>query len=69
MNPMSLDGDTLKRAFKEALAETLREERDLLHQIFAEALEDLALAEAVRQGRQTERIERAEVFDALEGKA
>jgi len=69
MDHITLDSDALKQALKEALSETLREERDLLREIFAQVLEELALTEAIRQGRQTERIERAEVFDILEGKA
>jgi DNA gyrase/topoisomerase IV subunit B len=60
------NSEAMKQAFKEALAETLHEQRELLHEIFAEVLEDFALAEAIREGRQTERVERGEVFDALE---
>lgn len=50
---------------KEALAETLHEQRELLCEVFAEVLEDFALAEAIREGRRTERVDRDEVFDAL----
>jgi hypothetical protein len=35
------DGDALKEAFKEALAETLHEQRGLLREAFVEELEDL----------------------------
>ena len=59
----------MKQALKEALTETLHEQRELLHEVFAEALEDFALAEATREGRWTERVERDEVFDVLEGRA
>ncbi len=58
----------MKQALKEALAETLYEQRGLLHEVFAEVLEDFAFAEAIREGRQTERVERDEVFDVLEGR-
>jgi hypothetical protein len=61
--------EAMKQALKEALAETLHEQRDLLHEIFAEVLEDFAFAEAVREGHQTERVERDEVFNVLEGRA
>jgi hypothetical protein len=61
--------EAIKRAFKEALAETLHEQRDLLHEVFAGVLEDLAYTEAIREGRQTERVQRDEVFNALEGRA
>ena len=55
----------LKEALKEALIETLQEQRALLHEIFAEVLEDFALAEAIRAGRKTEATSREEVFRAL----
>ncbi len=61
--------EAMKQVLKEALTETLHEQRGLLHEVFAEVLEDFALAEAVREGRQTERVERNEVFDVLEGRA
>lgn len=62
------NNETMKQALKEALTETLHEQRGLLHEVFAEVLEDFALAEAIREGRQTERVERNEVFDVLEGR-
>ncbi|MDQ3237119.1 MAG: hypothetical protein M3Q54_06235 [Actinomycetota bacterium] len=66
---MSPDSEALKRALKEALAETLREQRGLLREVFAEVLEDFALAEAIRDGQQTEKVNRSEVFDVLEDRA
>ena len=64
-----IDNEAMKRALKEALTETLHEQRDLLHEVFTEVLEDFALSEAIREGQQTVRVEREEVFDALEGRA
>ena len=43
------DGDALKEAFKEALAETLHEQRGLLREDFVEELEDFAFVEAIRE--------------------
>ena len=63
------NNEAMKQALKEALTETLYEQRELLHEVFAEVLEDFALAEAIREGRQTERVEHDEVFDVLEGRA
>lgn len=51
-----LTEDGLKKLLKEALVETLQEQRELLHDVFAEVLEDIALAEAIREGRQTEEL-------------
>jgi hypothetical protein len=46
---------TVKKLFKEALVETLHEQRELLQDVLAEVLEDTALTAAIRQGRQTEK--------------
>ncbi len=62
------NNEAIKQALKEAFAETLHEQRELLHEVFAEVLEDFALTEAVQEGRQTELVERAEAFGALEGR-
>ena len=43
------DGDALKEAFKEAIAETLHAQRGLLREDFVEELEDFAFAEAIRE--------------------
>jgi hypothetical protein len=43
--------------------------RGLLHEVFAEVLEDFAFAEGIREGSQTELVERDEVFEVLEGRA
>jgi hypothetical protein len=59
------DGDALK----EALAETLHEQRGLLRETFVEELEDFAFAEAIREDQQTGRIERDAIFELLEDQA
>jgi signal transduction histidine kinase len=66
MNPAT-DKEAMKQLFKEALSEALEERRDLLHEVFAEVLEDFALAEAIREGQQSELATRDEVFSILEG--
>lgn len=66
MTTPELHSPAFKQILKEALAETLREQRDLLHDVFAEVLEDIALAEAIRQGQQTERVGRDAMMRVLE---
>jgi len=62
------DKDALKQALKEAFSEVLHEQRELLHEVLAEVVEDVGLAEAIRQGRASAIAERSEVFDVLEGR-
>jgi len=64
----NLNDVTLKQALKQAVAEALQEQRELLHEVFADVLEDFALAEAIHQGRQTKPATRAEVSRILQGK-
>ena len=49
------------------LTETLPEQRELLHEIFAEVLEDFAPAEAIREGQASTRATRADVVRILQG--
>jgi hypothetical protein len=69
MPQTKVDADPLKKVLKESLVEMLHEERELLHGVFAEVLEDFALNEAIREGLETERTTREEVFSILEGHA
>ena len=69
MTRTNFDGPALKRALKEALVETLQEQRELLHDVFAEVLEDFALTEAVREGQKTKRATRDEVLEILRDKS
>jgi len=63
--PVDFKEAAFKQVLKEALAESLHEQRGLLRDVFAEVLEDFALAEAVRKGRKTGKATREEVFQAL----
>jgi len=63
----SINQDQLKDLIKAALAEALEEQRDLLHEVVEEALEDLALARAIEEGESTDLIGREEVLKLLEG--
>jgi hypothetical protein len=69
MASIDLDPAALKRILKDALAETLRGQRELFHDVFAEALEGFALAEAIRGGQQTRRASREKDFRSLRNKA
>lgn len=60
--------EKLKQTVKEALAETLQEQRELIREVVAEALEDLALAEAIREGRKTKLAKRETVLGRLQAK-
>ncbi|MBK5102037.1 MAG: hypothetical protein JJE15_13755 [Desulfobacteraceae bacterium] len=65
MADISLDEGRMKELFKQAVLEVLQERRDLFHDVFAEVMEDFALARAIEEGESTESVTREEVFQAL----
>ena len=67
MSESMLDGHDLRAVLKEAVVQALHEEREFLHGIFAEVVEDVALVEAIRQGREGGHIPRDEVMRVLDG--
>lgn len=68
MAQANVNDQAFKRTLKEALAETLQEQRELLHEVFTEVLEDFALGEAIREGQETKPATREEAFRLLEDK-
>lgn len=60
------DKNELKEVFKQAFAELLQERSDLLYDVFTEVLEDIALANAIKEGEETEIVSREQVFKILE---
>ena len=62
-----IDTELLKKTLKEAISETLHEERGFLHEIIAEVMEEIALSEAIREGQNTQPVEREIIFKLLEG--
>jgi hypothetical protein len=63
--PRTGSSEPLKQVLKEALVETLQEQRELLRDVFVEVLEDFALTEAIRRGRRTKTATRKQVFRVL----
>ena len=63
------DKNQLKEVFKQAFAELLQERRDLLYDVFTEVLEDIAMANAIKEGEETEVVSRERVFKILESES
>ena len=62
----SIDEAKLKDMLKVAMVEALHEQRDLVKDILAEAIEDIALGRAIDEGLQSDSAPRGEVFAVLE---
>jgi hypothetical protein len=55
----------LKPLLKELLHELLMQERGLLKELIYEVIEDVALAKAITEGKDSENVERDEIFALL----
>jgi hypothetical protein len=64
-----IDDSRLKRLLKEAFVEALEEKKDIIHDLMIEALEDMALVHAIKEGEGSETIDKQEIFSILEGNA
>ena len=60
------DSEQMKALIKSALLELLEERKDLFIELFAQAMEDAALARAVKEGESTPYVTRGQIFDLLE---
>jgi hypothetical protein len=69
MEQAILDEGRLKEIFKLALFEVFEERKSLFYELLTEAMEDIALVRAIKEGEATKSVSRAEVFNILEGKA
>ena len=59
------DETRLKALLKEALVEVLEQRREWFSALVAEALEDAALVQAIKEGETSELVSRDEIFDLL----
>lgn len=64
-----IDENKLKKIFKEALVEILEDRKETLYELIVEAIEDIALAHAIREGEGTKPVSKQEIFTLLEGRA
>jgi len=66
MKETLIEEGRIRRLFKEALAETLEEKKDLFYNLLVEVIEDIAMVRAIQEGENTEPVSRQEIFKLLE---
>ena len=69
MPQLTIEETRIKNLLKQALMELLQEHREVFYDVIAEALEDMALVNAIKEGESTENASRSEVFEILRGAA
>ena len=65
MSTLSLEDKHTKDLIKQALLELFQERRDLFYDLFEELFEDVGLANAMREGENSEIVSEKEVMKAL----
>jgi len=65
----SLEDAKLKALLKESLIELLEERREEFSELLLEALEDLALSRAIREGEGTGLVDKQEILKIIAGRA
>ena len=61
-----MDDVHIKEMIKQAMIEVIQERQDLFSNLFANAIEDIALVNAIKEGEKTESVSREEVFQILQ---
>jgi hypothetical protein len=64
---LTIDEVQAKKLLKEIMIELVRERQDLFLEIMVEAIEEVGLANAIREGRQNEFVPEEEIKAILEG--
>jgi hypothetical protein len=65
----TVDDAQTRTILKQVLIELVHEQPDLFSAIVVEALEEVGLANAIREGRQNDFVSEAEITAILEGRA
>jgi len=64
---LTISEDRAKVLLKEVFSELLEEKRDFFTAIMRDAIEDIGLSNAIREGRQNEFVSEDEIFSILRG--
>ncbi len=63
-----IDDNKIKNLFKQAIIEAIEEKKDVVHDFFIEAMEDMAMVRAIEEGESSDNVSRDDIFDVLDGK-
>jgi len=64
---ISLDDEKTKALLTEIMIDLIKNKREVLHEIMLEALEEVALANAITEGRNDDFVSEDEIFSILNG--
>jgi len=64
---LTINEKQAKELLKEVLIELMEEKRDLFLEVMLEAIEEIGLANAIREGRQNELVSEEQILAILRG--
>ena len=64
---LTISETTAKELLKEVMIELMQEQSDLFFRVVLEAIEEIGLANAIREGRQNEFVSEESIVAILEG--
>ena len=67
MEITTADSSKLKEIFKQAIIEAIEEKKDVVHDLLVDAMEDLAMIHAIKEGEDSGPADRDEIFGILAG--
>ncbi|HAZ46654.1 MAG TPA: hypothetical protein DDW76_13845 [Cyanobacteria bacterium UBA11369] len=65
MAEITIDESKLKELLKTAIVELLQERKEVVYDLLAEILEDIALEKAIEEGENTDLVSREAIFKIL----
>ena len=68
MAEITIDESKLKELLKTAIVELLQERKEVVYDVLAEIIEDIALEKAIESGENTEPVSREAIFNILRRK-
>ena len=69
MAEITIDETKVKELLKTAILELIQEKPEELSEFLAEALEDLGIKNAIKEGEDTEKVSRDRIFQILKTKS
>lgn len=64
---LTISDEKTKELLTEVIIEMMKNKREVFYEIFLEALEDVGLANAIREGRQSDFVSEDAIMEILEG--
>lgn len=63
----TIDEKRMRKVMKDVLVEMMTEKKDLFYDLVLEAIEEVALGKAIKEGRKDQYVAESKIMDILEG--